>query len=252
MKKILLILLFTFSMLNAQEAKKDTVATTNFSKNLKFNYKQLIIPTVFISYGVLGLSNGQVKQWNEDIQQNVISKNHQATDLDDLTTFIPAASVYALNIAGVKGKNNLKNETIILATSFAISTATVLTLKNTTNEMRPDGSSNNSFPSGHTALAFAGAEFLYQEYKDKSIWYGIGGYAIATTTGLLRVYNNEHWFSDVVAGAGIGILSTKIAYWINPFINEKILHTKPTNNSSTFISPFYTKNEIGLCFARTF
>lgn len=252
MKKIYLILLFSFSILNAQEVKTDSIFKTNTIQNLKFNYKQLIIPTIFISYGALGFANGQVNQWNEDIQQEVISKNHGTTNIDDVMTFVPAASVYALNIAGIKGKNSLKNETIILVTSLAITTATVYTLKYTTNEMRPDVSSNDSFPSGHTAIAFAGAEFLYQEYKDKSIWYGIGGYAIATTTGLLRVYNNRHWFSDVVAGAGIGILSTKIAYWINPFINEKILHTKEYNNSTTFISPFYTGKELGVSFIRTF
>ncbi len=252
MKNILLFLLFTFSTLNAQDLKTDTIVNTNTPQNLKFNYKQLIIPTVFISYGALGFANGQVKQWNEDIQHSVISKNHGTTSIDNLMTVVPFASVYALNIAGIKGKNNLKNETVILLTSLAITSATVLTLKYTTNEMRPDGSSNDSFPSGHTAIAFAGAEFLMQEYKEKSIWYGIGGYAIATTTGVLRVYNNRHWLSDVVAGAGIGILSTKVAYWINPYINNKILHTAASNNSSTFISPFYNGKETGLCFVRTF
>lgn len=252
MSKILLFFLLSFSIVYAQEIKTDSIAIDNNAQNLKFNYKQLIIPTVFITYGALGFANGQVKQWNDEIQKEVISKNHSTTSLDDFMTFVPAASVYALNIMGIKGKNNLKNETVILVTSFAITTATVLTLKYTTNEERPDGSSNDSFPSGHTAIAFAGAEFLMQEYKDKSIWYGIGGYTIATATGLLRVYNNKHWLSDVVAGAGIGILSTKMAYWINPFINEKILHTKTESNSTTFISPFYTGQEMGVSFVRTF
>ena len=252
MQKILLVLLLSFSTLIAQEVKTDTIVATNTSQNSKFNYKQLIIPTVFISYGVLGFTSGQVKQWNEEIQQDVISKNHGTTSIDNYIQFIPAASVYALNIAGIKGKNNLKNETIILVTSLGIAAATVYTLKKTTHEMRPDASSNDSFPSGHTAFAFAGAEFLLQEYKDKSIWYGIGGYTIATATGILRVYNNRHWLSDVVAGAGIGILSTKVAYWINPYLKEKILHTEKSNNSSTFICPFYTDKEMGLCFIRTF
>ena len=252
MKKTLLFLLFSFSTLNAQEVKTDTIVNTNIPQNLKFNYKQLIIPTVFISYGALGFTNGQVKQWNEDVQQDVVSKNHETTSVDNYIQFIPAATVYALNIAGVKGKNNLKNETVILLTSLGITAATVFTLKYATNETRPDGSENNSFPSGHTAFAFAGAEFLMQEYKHKSIWYGIGGYAIATTTGVLRVYNNRHWLSDVVAGAGIGILSTKIAYWINPYINDKLFHSKESHNSSSFISPFYNGKETGLCFVRTF
>ena len=98
--------------------------------------------------------------------------------------------------------------------------SSVYALKNITKIERPDGSSNNSFPSGHTATAFAGAEFLWQEYKDVNIWYGITGYAVATGTGIFRIYNARHWLSDVVMGAGIGILTTKIAYWIFPYIDN--------------------------------
>ena len=36
------------------------------------------------------------------------------------------------------------------------------------------------------------------------------------------MYNNRHWLTDVAAGAGIGILSTKIAYWLYPFLNSKL------------------------------
>ena len=93
-------------------------------------------------------------------------------------------------------------------------TTTVFSVKKLTRQLRPDGSGYTSFPSGHTAEAFASAEFMRQEYKDVSPWYGIAGYAVATTTGILRLYNNKHWVRDVVAGAGFGILSTKLAYWI--------------------------------------
>lgn len=67
-----------------------------------------------------------------------------------------------------------------------------------------------------------GAEFLWQEYKDVSIWYGIAGYTIAAGTGIFRIYNNKHWVGDVAFGAGLGILSTKVAYWIYPYIEQKI------------------------------
>ena len=86
---------------------------------------------------------------------------------------------------------------------------TVNILKQTGNIERPDGTSKNSFSSGHTATAFMGAEFLYQEYKDISDWHDITGYIVATGTGMFRMYNNRHWLTDVAAGAGIGILSTK-------------------------------------------
>ena len=76
-------------------------------------------------------------------------------------------------------------------------------LKTQTAILRPDGSSNRSFPSGHTAEAFAAAEFMNQEYKHLSPWYGIAGYTLATATGTLRVLNNSHWLSDVIMGAGL-------------------------------------------------
>ena len=69
-------------------------------------------------------------------------------------------------------------------------------LKYTVREMRPNGSRRNSFPSGHTTVAFIGAELLWQEYKDTSPWIGIGGYVIAASTGALRVYNNKP-FTDI-------------------------------------------------------
>jgi len=112
---------------------------------------------------------------------------------------------------------------------------TVETLKKSTHELRPDGSDYFSFPSGHTATAFMGAEMLYQEYKDVSIWYGISGYIIASGTGAFRVYNDRHWLTDIAAGAGIGILSTKAAYWLFPTINKLL-----TNNKTTSKKLFYS------------
>ena len=125
-------------------------------------------------------------------------------------------------MVGIKGKHNFKERTIILGTSYLIMSASVLSLKSITKVERPDGSAFNSFPSGHTATAFASAEFLWQEYKDVSIWYGITGYLVAAGTGAFRIYNDKHWLTDVVAGAGIGILSTKVAYWMFPYINKHI------------------------------
>ena len=108
---------------------------------------------------------------------------------------------------------------------------------------RPDGTSNNSFPSGHTATAFSGAEFLWQEYKDVNIWYGISGYIVATGTGFFRIYNSRHWLSDVVMGAGIGILSTKVAYWIYPYVQSKLFRS--SKNTTAAIAPFYNGKQLG-------
>ena len=99
-------------------------------------------------------------------------------------------------------------------------------MKNILKEMRPDGSDSKSFPSGHTATAFMGAELLRMEYEDSNPWIGVAGYVSATLTGFLRVYNNRHYLTDVLAGAGIGILSARIAYWLYPAIKEFLIPDK--------------------------
>ena len=75
-----------------------------------------------------------------------------------------------------------------------------------------------SFPSGHTATAFMTATMFNKEYGHKSPWIGVGAYSMATVTGLMRMANNKHWLSDVLTGAGIGILSTEIGYYLADLI----------------------------------
>lgn len=55
----------------------------------------------------------------------------------------------------------------------------VLVLKSVTKVERPDGSARNSFPSGHTAMAFMGAELLRREFWEVSPWIGVAGYVVA-------------------------------------------------------------------------
>jgi hypothetical protein len=217
----------------------------------KITYKELIIPTVLIGYGVIGIESDGIKNLNAEIKEEVNENIDKKFTIDDISQFVPAVSVYALNAVGIKGKNNFKDRSLILATSYLLVAGTTLPLKSITKVQRPDGSSYNSFPSGHTATAFAGAEFLWQEYKDVSIWYGISGYIIATGTGFFRIYNDRHWLTDVVAGAGIGILSTKVAYWINPWIQDKIFKSKGKNSMSV-IAPIYNGKQLGIGLLKTF
>ena len=94
--------------------------------------------------------------------------------------------------------------------------------KGITQERRPDALSFDTFPSRHTSTAFANDEIMHQEFKDRSAWYSVAGYSLAVATGALRMLNNRHWLSDVVAGAGVGILSTRLAYVIYPRLQKKM------------------------------
>lgn len=255
MRRSAILLCVFISVIQASQAQyaveKDTTTMDTVQKH-KFNYKQLLLPSVLIGYGVIGIESDQLKSINTQIRAEVKENIDQKTSIDDFSQWAPAASVYALNAFGVEGKSSLRDRSVVLATSYAIMATTVFGLKSITKIERPDGSSNNSFPSGHTATAFAGAEFLYQEYKDESVWYGIAGYAVATGTGLFRIYNNKHWLTDVAAGAGIGILSTKIAYWMAPYITKTFFKESPEKTSTSFIMPTYDGKQVGLRFVKTF
>jgi hypothetical protein len=218
-------------------AKADTAA-------YKFNILKIVAPVGMIGAGVMGLTSdwveGRNRDVNEEIQENIRRRNR----IDNVVQYLPSAALYGLRLCGVKGKHDYKENTLLLGTSCAIMALTVNVLKHTVREQRPDGSSYNSFPSGHTATAFMGAELLWQEYKDVSPWIGVGGYIVATGVGVMRMSNNRHWATDVIAGAGIGILSVKAAYWLYPSLHKLIFGKKRLDNVS--VAPFYIKKSIGI------
>ncbi len=206
----------------------------------RFRVNSFIIPGALILYGFAAGHFDATMDLSENIHGTIRANHPQGhTNVDNYLQFAPAAAVYSLNAMGIKGKNNLPDRSMIYLLSNVIMNATVFTLKNVTHELRPDSSDYYSFPSGHTAEAFLSAEFLYQEYKEVSPWYGIAGYGVAATVGYLRMYNNKHWFHDVVAGAGFGIASTKLAYWLYPKIKRLFAGNKPLN---TMVFPSYNNH----------
>lgn len=137
------------------------------------------------------------------------------SEVDNYTQFAPLVLTAGLHLAGVEGRSDWPRLLASGVMSGAVMAAFVNSIKYTTSEIRPDGTTRNSWPSGHTATAFMAATVLHKEYgMTRSPWYSVGGYAVATATGVMRVLNNRHWVSDVLSGAGIGILSTELGYGI--------------------------------------
>jgi membrane-associated phospholipid phosphatase len=135
------------------------------------------------------------------------------TGIDDYTQFFGPAMVVGLKLGGYEGRSDWPRLLASAGMSYLIMAGLVNGIKYTAKEMRPDGSTANSWPSGHTATAFVGASLLHKEYGlTRSPWWSVAGYGVATATGVMRVLNNRHWISDVMSGAGIGIMSTELGY----------------------------------------
>ena len=90
--------------------------------------------------------------------------------------------------------------------AYSLGTAEGISLlgKAVVHEERPDHSDNNSFPSGHSAIAFASATTIYKRYG----WeVGMPAYALATLTASARVAAKKHHWYDAAAGAAMGSAS---------------------------------------------
>ncbi|WP_298772707.1 phosphatase PAP2 family protein [uncultured Shewanella sp.] len=104
-----------------------------------------------------------------------------------------------------------------LVKSVGVSRLSVEALKFGIDKTRPNGSDDDSFPSGHTADTFATATFIQQRYGWK---WAIPAYAAASFVGYTRINSSQHYVEDVLAGAAIGILSAW--YFTEPYQGIKI------------------------------
>jgi membrane-associated phospholipid phosphatase len=216
--------------------------------------RQLTIPLALFALGFAGSGREPLIEYNEEIQEEIWEHYRGFhTKMDNYTRHVPIATVYALNLAGIKGKHDLINLSALFLLADFINSSATSNLKRLTRQLRPDLSSKDAFPSGHTSGAFTEATILYLEYQDRSIWFGVGGYSIAAATGGLRMLNNKHWLSDVLAGAGIGILSTRAAYALYPWIQKKISQGIPrASGQQLILLPSYAFKTPGICLVYAF
>ncbi len=144
-----------------------------------------------------------------------LKKNEAIVDIsaDDHLKWIPFAAVFLLNAMGLQARSSWKKQVLIAGATEAIRYLLSDNLKKLVGEHRPfPYMGHHSFPSGHTASSFAGAEFMHKEFKNSLPILSCAGYAAATAVAVIRVIKSRHWIRDVVAGAAIGILSAKLAY----------------------------------------
>lgn len=115
--------------------------------------------------------------------------------------------------------------------SFLSTVAVTYGLKAVIDKERPNGNGSSAFPSGHSAMAFSGASFIHRRYGLK---YGSWAYIGATFVGWSRIHADKHDFTDVCAGALIGIGGT----W---------LFTAPLKKNIS-VMPLISNDKIGMAF----
>ncbi|MGN6194963.1 MAG: phosphatase PAP2 family protein [Ginsengibacter sp.] len=174
-----------------------------------------IIPGSFLIYSGLKPFVDDIGKLDNRIMAN-IQKNYPNfhTNAADYLMWVPSASVYAMDALKVKTKHTFKQHLILDAGSILITGGIGYGMRLISKHIDAYNENGTKFPSGHAANAFRGAEIVHQELKDQSLVLSYSGYVVATGVGLLRIYNKNHLLTEVLAGAGLGILSTKLTYWI--------------------------------------
>ena len=211
---------------------------------------EIAIPTAMITYGAISLGNNGIRKMDFSVRDHLVEKNALWNqNWDNYMLYSPAVAAFGMKLCGVESTHKTTDMIILYALSSILNNGIVEGTKRITARERPDCSNRLSFPSGHTSNAFVAAEFLHQEYKNQSVWISAGGYGMASLIAVARVYNNKHWISDVLTGAGIGILSTKIVYWTYPCLQGAVNRKNKTN---VFFSPSYNEGNWGINFSCNF
>ncbi|WP_297068293.1 phosphatase PAP2 family protein [uncultured Duncaniella sp.] len=206
----------------------------------KFNAMNLILPGAMMTVGVFGIKNKAFRKLNTEIKNGMDNlRGGHFFHADDYIQYFPAVAYLTLGSVGIKSKHSIKERVAVEATAYMTMAALTNAGKYAFNEKRPDSNAKNSFPSGHTATVFTGAELIREEY---GLGFGIGAYSIAVGVAFLRLYNGRHWLNDVIAGAGVGILSARIGCWMLQLYRQWF---KWDNSSSNIIaiSPGYDYKE---------
>jgi membrane-associated phospholipid phosphatase len=169
---------------------------------------QWIVPAGVLAAGILG---------NEQIFKRNLHAALPRTDtrLDDYFQFVPIGQLYLAEAVGLQGNRTVWSATKNLFLAEMFTGLAVYGLKWSLNVERPNGE-RWAWPSGHTAQGFVGATALHCHYRKTHPWLARSGFLFAATTGALRVTNDVHWVPDVLAGAGIALLITRLVYYWNP------------------------------------
>lgn len=201
------------SIIQAEEMRKQLLA-------MKKNYEQLQIDEEmkFNLGGLESLVSWGFSYWRDKKARdysfgNLAPENRTTSLIHCVPAVAPLATAWILKASGLESRSSTQRMAMANALSYALTTGMTLSLSSSYNSVGPDGT-EHSMPSQHTALAFASATILSREYGYLSPWVSVGAYSCAAATQVLRMRGSQHWSGDIILGAGIGTLSTNIAYML--------------------------------------
>ncbi|MBD5359383.1 MAG: phosphatase PAP2 family protein [Bacteroides sp.] len=224
--RVIVVLTALLSVLQSSFAKEYTPDSSRFEP------KQLIAPGALITAGALCVGIKPLVQARKWVNNEI--GIHKCAPADDILQYVPLVGYLGLEYVGVPSRRPIVDRALKGATSVIIYAALTNGLKYSVREPRPNGR-RNSFPSGHSGTAFLGAELLRQDYGP---WAGLAGYTVATGVGVMRILNGRHWFNDVLAGAGIGILSARCGQWLLPLERRWLKLDRP--GQALILAPSYS------------
>ncbi|RSK51371.1 phosphatase PAP2 family protein [Hymenobacter rigui] len=179
---------------------------------------RVAVPVTLVTLGYLSRNENVLDEMKEEVHEE--TREHFPnfhTGLDDYSRHLPIWGAYGLYAVGMKGDRGVVPFTVCYGLSHALSTGIVSHLKHISRTQRPDNPADfSSFPSAHTAEAFMTATLLHEQFGKDRPWVSVAGYSVATATGAMRMLNNRHWVTDVLAGAGIGFLSAEAVWRVYP------------------------------------
>ncbi|MCM1109914.1 MAG: phosphatase PAP2 family protein [Clostridium sp.] len=197
---------------SAAAATETAAAATPCVAQERFRVREYIAPAALIAVGGFGVSNGWLGRVNREVTDKI--GGHGDNAACDILQFLPAAAMLLPDGVWRSACYDWRERACLTVTAALIDEIIVQSTKHIVRSPRPDGSDNHSFPSGHAARAFMGAELLRESC---GLWPGVAGYAVATGVGLWRVAASRHTLTDVIGGAGVGILSVRLAALLLPF-----------------------------------
>jgi len=238
MKIFICLLLFSVFEVNAQN---DSLQFKMTEKTLS---EKTVAPKILIGASLLITGTAFENRFQNNIRNQVGTDFN--TTIDNYLWYVPLVEMYSADLLGIESKNHWFDQSKNAFIAHMVNKYTTNALKGLITKERPSGYNSSSFPSGHTSKAFTSATVLYEEYKDTSPWLAYSGYVFASSTAFLRVAKNSHYLSDVLAGAGLGILITKLVYHFDYLFDWNPFKNNEDFNERLIVTPTYSNETIGL------